>query len=156
IGRRIEAAQKILEDLTRQREEAANGQRESIAEATRQAEQLVSSSLSSAQEQWQSHLSGELEAAHTRWQIAGDNAFAGAQEKAYSALVERATGLRSELQNEVERQTESVRWAAAQARNETEQHAAGLRESLNGHASQIEAALARASEASERLESFSA
>jgi hypothetical protein len=155
IGARAEAAQRLVEGAARQREEAASAQRDSVAAAAREAQQQVASSLASAQEQWQAQLTGELEAAQTRWQIAVDNALAGTQERAAGLLNERANALRSELQQESERQAEAVRQAAANARSESEHHAAGLKDSMNTHTAQIESALARASEASERLEHFS-
>jgi len=156
IGARVQAAQKAIEEAAREREEAANAQRESIAAAARDAQQQVASSVSSAQDHWQAHLTGESEAAQSRWQIAVDNAFSGAQERAAGALNERANGLRSELQQEAERHAETVRNAATHARNESEQHAGGLRDALNAHTAQVEATLARANEASSRLENFSA
>jgi archaellum component FlaC len=156
IGSRVEAAQEQIEEAARLREETAGAQREAIEAAAHAAQQQIASSVSSAQEHLQSHLTGELEAAQTRWQIAVDNSFAAAHERAAGVLNERANGLRSELQQEAERQADTVRQAAAHSRNESEQHAGGLRDALNAHAAQMEASLARANEASNRLESFSA
>jgi archaellum component FlaC len=156
IGSRVEAAQKQIEEAARQREETAGAQRETIEAAAHAAQQQIASSVSSAQEQLQSHLGGELEAAQTRWQIAVDNSFAAAHERAAGVLNERANGLRSELQQEAERHADTVRQAAAHARDESERHAGGLRDALNAQAAQMEATLARANEASSRLENFSA
>jgi hypothetical protein len=158
-GARADAAHKLIEETARQREESANGQRESIEGAAREAQQQVASSIASAQEHWQAYLTGELEAAQTRWQIAVDNTFASAQERAAGSLTERANGLHSGLQQESARQADAVRQAAAEARAETERHAeshaANLRESMAAHVAQAESTMARATEASDRLEHFS-
>jgi hypothetical protein len=155
IGARVDAAQKQIDETARQREDSANAQRESIANTSREAQEVVASTLASAQQQWQAHLTGELEAAQTRWQISLDNTLAGAQERAANSLNERANGLRSELQQEVERQSEVVRQAGAQARSDVERHALTLRDSVSERISQLEGSLARASEASDKLDNFS-
>jgi hypothetical protein len=160
IGARVEAAQKQIEESAGQREQVASEQRESVAAAAREAQQQVTASLGSAQEHWQAHLTGELEAAQTRWQISVDNTFASVQERAASSLGEHVnslqTSLHGNLQQEATRQAEAVSQAAADARSETERHAAGLRESMAAHVTQAEGSLARATEASERLETFAA
>jgi hypothetical protein len=156
IGSRLEAAQKLIEETARQREEIASAQRETIEATAREVQQQTASSMSSAQERWQSHLAGELEAAQTRWQIILDNSFVAAHERAAGVLNERANGLLGELQQEAERQADTVRQAAAHARNESEQHAGGLRDALNAQTAQMETTLARANEVCNRLENFSA
>jgi hypothetical protein len=155
VGARVDAAQKQIEEAARQGEESANALRESIASATREAQEAVGASLASAKQDWQSHLTGELEAAQTRGQISLDNAIAGAQERAANSLNERTNGLRGELQQEVERQSEVVRQAGAHARSDVERHAMNLRDSVSERIAQLEGSLARATEASERLEHFS-
>jgi Root hair defective 3 GTP-binding protein (RHD3) len=156
IAARAEAVRNLIEETARQREESANAHRESVASAGDDARQQIALSLAAAQQHWQSQLTGELEAAQSRWQIAIDNAFASAQQRAADALNERANSLRSELQQEAERQAEAVRQAGSNSRNESEYHANALRDSLNAQAAQIEGAIGRAREASDRLENFSA
>jgi hypothetical protein len=156
IDSRVEAAQKLMEETARQREETASAQREAIEATAREVQQQIASSMSSTQEHWQSNLTGELEAAQTRLQIILDNSFAAAHERAAGALNERANGLLAELQQQVERQSDAVRQAAALARTESERHAGGLRDAQNVQTAQMEATLARANEVSNRLENFSA
>jgi hypothetical protein len=156
IGARAEAAQRAMEEAARQREETVSAQRESLAAAAKEAQQQVASSFASAQGNWQTHLLGEMEAAQTRWQIAVDNAFAGAQERAAGSLNERANALASEFQQEAERLGGAFRQTAAEVGSQSEQKVAGLRESMRAHTERMEGALARAGEASERLENFSA
>lgn len=156
IASHSETAQKLIEEAARQREETASTHRQTIEATARDVQEQITSSMSSAQERWHSHLNGELEAAQTRWQAALDNSFAAAHERAAGVLEERANGLRVELQQEADRRADTVRQVAASTRNESEQHAGGLRDALNEQAAQMEARLARANEASDRLENFSA
>jgi hypothetical protein len=156
IGSRVEAAQKLIEETARQREETASAQRETLEATASEVQQQIGSSMSSAQERWQSHLTGDLEAAQTRWQIILDNSFAAAHERAAGVLTERANGLLADLQQESKRQADTVHQASAHARNESEQHASGLRDAMNAQTAQVEATLARANEVSNRWEHFSA
>ena len=156
IAARAVTVRQNIEQAARQDEETVNARRDSLAAAANEAQQQFASSLASAQENWQAHLTSEVEAAQARWQLAVDSAFAGAQERAASSLDERAKALLSEFQQETERQAHTLRQAAADAGNESEHRAAGLRESMQAHVERMEGALVRAGEASERLENFSA
>jgi hypothetical protein len=155
IAARAEAAHRAMEEAGRQREETANAQRESLAVAANEVQQQVASSLASAQGNWQAHLTGETDAAQARWQAAVDNAFASAQERASHSLHERADSLVSKLQYEADRLRDDLREAAADAGTQSERHIAGLQESLQDPTARLEGALARAGEASDRLDNFS-
>ncbi len=156
ITTRVEAARRAMEEAARQRDETYKAQRESLAAAANEAQQQITSSFTSAQENWRAHLTGEVEAAQTRWQATVDSAFAGVQERAADSLNERANAIATELQRETQRQSVALNATAAEAASRSEQHVAGLRESMQGHTERMEGALARAGEASERLENLSA
>jgi len=156
MAARSEAARRAIEEAARHREETVNAQRESLAATANEAQQQVASSFASAQENWQAHLTGEVEAAQMRWQMAVDNAFAGAQERASSLLSERANALTSEFQRETQSLGHTLHKTAEETANRSERHVAGLQESMQAHTARMEGALTRAGEASERLENFAA
>jgi hypothetical protein len=156
IGARAEAAQRAIEEAARRREELLGAQLESLAAAANEAQQRIASSFAPAQENWDAHVNGEIEAAQARWQIALDNAFAGAQERAAGLLNERASALASEFHREAERLGGALHQAATDAGNQSGRHIAELQASTEAHAERLEGALTRAGEASERLENFSA
>jgi hypothetical protein len=84
---------------------------------------------------------------------------AAAREAVGSAANEaeqRIAGLRNALQEQVERQTATVRESLSGVTSETEQRISGLRNSLQEQSQWLETALGRATEATERLEHFSA
>jgi hypothetical protein len=110
----------------------------------------------SAQDKWQRDLASEAEAAQTRWQIAVDNAFAAAQERAAGSLNERANGLLSAFQQEAERLGGTFRSSATDLAEKSERQAQGLRESLQAQTARAEAATARAAVTSEHLEQLAA
>jgi hypothetical protein len=155
IAARAEAAQAAVDAAARQREETLGSQRESLAAAANEIQQQVASALASAQSTWQNHVTGETEAAQMRWQTAVNSALSGAQERAAGSLNEHANTLLSQFQQEAERLAGTFRAAANGAATQSEQQLAGLRESIQTHSERMEAALARAAEASERLEHLS-
>jgi hypothetical protein len=155
IAASAEAAHLAVDATTRQREETLGSQKESLAAAANEIQRQLAAALASAQSTWQSHLAQETEAAQARWQTAVDGALSAAQERAAGSLNERANTLLSQFQQESERLTGTFREAANGAASQSEQQLAGLRESLQTHGDRVEAALARAAEASERLEQLS-
>jgi hypothetical protein len=156
IAARSESARAAVEETARQREEAANAQRESISQAADEAQRQIAAAAASAQANWQSHLNAELEAAQGRWQITLENSLAASHQSATGAMSERADALVSALQQEAERHSKMLRHDAEEARAQSDQHHAGIRESLQALVDQMQGALARANEASERLDNFSA
>jgi hypothetical protein len=156
ISGRVDMAHRELEEHARQREEAANAQRESWAGGANEIQQQIASTLASARGDWQAHLAGETQAAQERWQSSVESAFTRVQERASQALNERTNELVSQLEAESGRLRETVREAAADAATETEQRIAGLRDSLQENAGRLEGAISRASEVHDKLENWSA
>jgi hypothetical protein len=155
IAARADAANLAVDAAARQREEALESQKESLAAAANEIQQQMASALASAQSTWQNHATLETEAAQVRWQAAVDSALSAAQERGASSLNEHAHTLLSQFQQESERLAGTFQEAANGAASQSEQRLAGLRESIQTHSERMEAALARAAEASERLEQLS-
>ncbi len=155
IAASADATHVAVDAAVRQREETLASQKDSLAAAANEIQQQMAATLASTQSTWQSHVAQETEAAQARWQTAVDTALSAAQERASGSLNERANTLLSQFQQESERLAGTFREAASGAASQSEQQLAGLRESIQAHSERMEAALARAAEASERLEQLS-
>jgi hypothetical protein len=156
IAARAEAAQRVLEETARQREQALAARLESLSAAENQAQQHTAATIADAQAKWRSDLAGEAQAAQTRWQMAVDSAFVAAQDRAAGALNERANGLLTAFQQETERLGANFRASAAELSEKSDRDAQGLRETLQTHTERAAAAASRAAETSERLEQLAA
>jgi hypothetical protein len=156
IAARAEAAQRTLEEMAKQREQALTAGLASLSAAGNEVQRHTTATIAAAQAKWQGDLAGEAEAVQTRWQIAVENALAAAQDRAASALNERANGLLSAFQQEAERLGGDFRLSAAELSEKFDRHAQGLRETLQANTERAEAAASRAAETSERLEQLAA
>jgi hypothetical protein len=156
ISARAEAAQKAMEDATRQSAELIAAKLELLSASVQEVQQHTASALKAAQGKWQTDLAGEVEAAQMRWQIAVDNAFSSAQERAASSVGERTNALFSAFQQEAERLGSSVRASAAEVAEKSERQVQNLRDSLQAQSERAETAAARATGTSERLEQLAA
>jgi hypothetical protein len=152
---RAEAATRALEEAATQKEVTATGQREALLAAAKEIQEQVSIALSTARSTWHDQLASELEAAQVRWRTAVKSTLAEAQDRAAGGLNEHASGLISQLREEMERHAAAAREAVAGAAVESEQRIAALRDGLQAHSQQLEAALTRAGEVSEKLEHHS-
>jgi hypothetical protein len=155
IAARAEAAQLAVDAAARQRDEMLGSQKESLAATANEIQQQMAATLASAQSTWQNHLTQETEAAQARWQTAVDTALSAARERSAESLNDHANTLLSQFQQESERLAGTFREVANGAASQSEQQLAGLRESIQSQSERMEAALARAAEASERLEQLS-
>jgi hypothetical protein len=156
IAARGEAAQRTLEEMAAQRQQTLAASLESLSAAGNEVQRHTTATMAAAQAKWQGDLAGEAEAVQTRWQVEVDNAFAAAQDRAASALNERANELLSAFQQEAERLGGDFRLSAAQLSEKSDRHAQGLRENLEANTERAEAAATRAAETSERLEQLAA
>jgi hypothetical protein len=153
---RAETATRALEEAAKQREETATAQREALNAAANEIQQQLTGALSSAQTSSHGQLASELEAAQTRWRAAIESTFAETQDRAAGALNEHARGLMTRLQEEMAGHAAAARESATSSATEAEQRMAALRDALQEQTQQLEAALARAGETSQRLERHSA
>ncbi len=133
---RIEEAARKAEEVARQREETAGSHRETLATGLNQIQERVNGSLAEAQNALREQMAREAETAQARWQSSLDLAIQIAEEKASERLRERAKSLREEFQEESEKQS------------------AALRQSLELRSQQLEETLARASQATDKLEHY--
>jgi hypothetical protein len=156
IAARAEAAQRALEEMAGQRQQTLAASLESLSAAGNEVQRHTTATIAAAQAKWKGDLAGEAEAVQTRWQVAVDNAFAAAQDRAASALNERANGLLSAFQQEAERLGGDLRLSAAELSEKFDRQAQGLRETLQANTERAEAAASRATETSERLEQLAA
>jgi hypothetical protein len=156
IAARAEAAQRTLEEMAGQREQALAASLASLSAAGNEVQRHTTATIAAAQAKWQGDLAGEAETVQTRWQVAVDHAFAAAQDRAATALNERANGLLSAFQQEAERLGGDFRLSAAELSEKSDRHAQGLRETLQANTVRAEAAASRAAETSERLEQLAA
>jgi len=136
IAARVETASRAIEEAARQREEAAGLQRELIQNSASEIQQQVSAVLAGAQNSWQSQFTAELEAAKTNWHASVEAGLTAARERSAEALNEHSDGLQAQLREEGARQK------------------AALHELLEGQAQRLEAAVANAGVAGEKLEHF--
>jgi hypothetical protein len=130
-----EAARKAKEEA-QQRDEAAGKQFEVLAGGLNETHQRVSSSLAEAQSAFREQLAREVEAAQGRWTSTLESALQAAEEKASERLREKAKNLRAEFLEENEKQ------------------GAALQQALAERSKQVEETLARANQATEKLEHY--
>ncbi len=136
VAARIDEAARKAEELARQREENAGSQQQSLAAGLGQIQERVSGSLAEAQNALRDQLAREVEAAQSRWQGTLEEATRFAEENAAGRLREKAKDLRAEFEQESQKQT------------------AALRQSLEVRSQQLEETLARANQATEKLEHY--
>jgi hypothetical protein len=156
LAARVEAVQRASDEAARKHEESLGAYHEALAASGSALQQNVSASLGTVQTKFQADLAGETEAAQSRWQIAVDNAFAAAQERAAGSVNERANALLSAFQQEAEGVSGTFRASAADVIEKADRQAQTVRELLQAQTERAEAASARAAETSERLEQLAA
>jgi hypothetical protein len=153
IQRQFESAVRTSGEVLKQLDEAVVSQREALSSAANDVQQRAAEALAAAQSSWHAQLASELEAAQARWRAAMDSTIAEAQDRAAGGLNEHARSLLLHLQEEMARQTAAMREAAAGTAAESEQKTAALRDTLQQEAHRLEAALARAGQSAEQMES---
>lgn len=161
IAASAESVTRVVEERSRQQEANAATVEQSLA-ATLQSlhsqvnaiEQRASALLSNTQDTLQDHFAGEMDAVQARMQIAVDNAIASAQIHAADSLNGHANGVLAQFQLETELLQAGFRDSAVIASSERDLHLAALRDATRSEAANVEATLARASEALARLEQF--
>ena len=126
----------LQEDATRQ----ASAARDSIAGAAAEAEQRVAALRSAVSEAAEQHAVATRDAAAV----------------AVAAAEQHLARLRGALQDDAARQVSAARESISGAASEAEQHLSGLRNSLQEQSRQLESALTRAFECTDRLEHLSA
>ncbi len=136
VATRIEEAARRSEELERQRQATAGAERETLAAGWNQIQERISSSLTDAQNALREQLAREVEAAQARWQDSLGNTLQTAEEHASERLRDKAATLRAEFLGESEKQ------------------GAALRQSLEARSQQLEETLARANQATEKLEHY--
>jgi hypothetical protein len=156
IVARAESATRAHEEAAKQREEAATAQLEALRAAANEIQQQVTAALSSAPSFSHGQLASELEAVQARWREAIENTLLEAQDRAAGGLNEHARGLMTQLQDEMARHARVARESAASTVTEAEQRMTALRDALQEQTQRLESALARAGEASQRVEQHSA
>jgi len=156
IEQRVDAATRSIGEAVNQQEQTATSQRDALSSAANEIRQHVESAIAAAQSSWQGQLASEMEAAQVRWRAAIEGTLAEAQDRAAGGLNEQARGLFATLQEEMARHATAVRESAAGTKLEAEQRMAALREALQEQAQRLEAALQRARESSERIETHAA
>jgi hypothetical protein len=152
IQQQVAVAARTAGEAAKQLEETTAKQREALSSGANEAQQQSAEALAAAQSLWHSQLASELEAAQARWRAAMESTLAEAQDRAAGGLNEHARGLVSQLQEEMARHTAAMREAAAGTAAESERKMAALRDSLHEQSQRLEAALARAGQASEQIE----
>lgn len=154
VTHRAEAAVRDIAESTRQQEQNLIDRQNTLNAAAIETEKRLNSSLESAQHTWQSCLAGEMEAVQARGQIAIDNALAEAQSRAANSINEHANTLLGSFQRESELLIAGFREAANAASTEDKRRLAELQDSATVQTERLEIALARADEASARLDNF--
>jgi len=154
IAANAEASTRALEEAAHRHEQAVASHQEFLNSAASEMQQQLAAALSSAQANWQSQLAGELEAAQARWHCTLENTLALSQERAASGLIEHGRALVAQLQQEMTRHAASLRDSTAGSASETEQRLNALRQALDQQSQRLEEALARAGESSAHLDQY--
>jgi hypothetical protein len=132
----IEEAGRKAKEEAQQRDEAAGRQFEALAGGLNETHQRVSGSLAEAQNAFREQVAREMEAAQGRWASTLESTLQAAEEKASERLREKAKNLRAEFLEENEKQ------------------GAALQQALAERSKQLEETLARANQATEKLEHY--
>ena len=148
IAKRAEEATRVVNEAAKQQEEAAAAQRELLNSAAN----VIQQQVAAAQSSWQERLASETETARTRWRETLEGSVAEAQDRAAGRLNEHVGALMAQLREETERHAAAVRELAASVAAESEQRMAALRYAVQEQSQRLESALGRASETSQRLE----
>jgi hypothetical protein len=156
IEQRVEAATRTIGETASQHEQTATSQRDALNSAANEIRQHAELAIAAAQSSWQGQLASEVEAVQVRLRAVIEGTLAEAQDRATGGLNEHARGLFVTLQDEMTRHATVMRESAAGTKLETEQHVAGLQQALQEQSQRLEAALQRARESSDRIESHAA
>jgi hypothetical protein len=156
IDQRVEAATRTIGETASQHEQTATSQRDALNSAASEIRQHAELTIAAAQSSWQGQLASEVEAVQVRLRAVIEGTLAEAQDRATGGLNEQARGLFVTLQDEMTRHATVMRESAAGTKLETEQHVAGLQQALQEQSQRLEAALQRARESSDRIESHAA
>jgi len=148
----LETATDSLEATFQQAEETA-ARLKTHAEL---AESQLTSAVTSAQSTWQEQVSKELETAQAKLSESLDSTLAEAQDRAAGGLNEHLRSLLAQLQEETERHAAVVRESAGAAGAEWEQKLAAMREAAQEQSQKLESILTRAGETHQQLEQHSA
>jgi hypothetical protein len=136
VSAQLEEAARKAEEEARQREQQAAAHREALATAVSEIQQRAGVVQNEAQGSLREQLTQEVQAAQARWQSELENAANAAQQRAAESLKSVGEEVRKQVEEEGSKQSGAVRAA------------------LEEHSRQLEETLARAREATERLEQF--
>ncbi len=134
VAARIQESAQKTEEQLKSHHEATARLTENLIGGLNETHQRISGSLNETQNAFRDQLTREAESAQARWASALEEAIQSAQEKASHRFLEKAKNLRSEVLEEVEKQS------AAQL------------EIIEQRARQLEETLERANQATEKLE----
>ena len=153
IQQQLTAAAQTASEAAQRQEEAATKQREAWSRIAHEIEQQTAGAMAAAQLSWHGQLASEIEAAQTRWRATMEGTLTEAQDRAAGGLNEHARGLLARMEEEILRHAAAGRDSAASALAESEQKLAALHAALQVELGRLKAAMARAGESSEQLES---
>lgn len=134
VAARLEDAKRLAEQESLQREQSAGEQLETLKTAVDEVHQRMASAIEEVRNSLAQHVSHELGAAESRLHSSVESTVRATQEQASASLLDQARSLRAEFHEEGAKQNEA------------------LREALAEQARRLEETLARAKEATERLE----
>jgi hypothetical protein len=133
----VAAAAREAEEVARQRQESAAAHQQNLQTALSELNQHAGQTVAEAQNALRAQVGQEIQAAQTHLQGAVQSALEIAQQKAEERMQQRAKELRAGIKEEAKQQQEEI---------------CGV---LDERARELEASLARANEAAERIEHFS-
>lgn len=149
-----ESASQSADESRRRHQSTAEGLISALHKTAEEIREQISAFGVNAQSDWQKQVEGELEAAQSRLQILADNTISAAQVDAAKAINDHANGVIAQFQQETERLQTAFQQAAAVASAESDLQVKGLHAAADTEIGRLEHAIARASEAGGKLETF--
>ncbi|HUL14802.1 MAG TPA: hypothetical protein VLV88_02305 [Terriglobales bacterium] len=159
IQERMDAAARAMEETAKQHEQAAAARQEAFGAAAEQMQRQLGAAMAEAEASLQARITGELDAAQGRLQGAAESAAAAAREQTSAGVDEQVqtarARLQEQIQNETERHAARLRDAAAAIHEEAERRLGAFRHSIQNESGRLDASLATAQGSIQQLEQFS-
>ncbi len=158
LAERVESAARAIEEAARQREESAGAHWGSLSAEVGQAREQLHDAVADAKSALEQHVAERLGGVKEQLQGTSDDVVNSAQERIASSLQEHSNRLVAQLHENLEVETArhagGIQEVATRASNEVEQKLQQLRETAQGEAGRLDAAVQRANATIENLDQF--
>lgn len=158
IREHADTAARAIEEAAKSNVQAVGDRQEAMGAAAEQMREQLTAAIAEAEASLQERISKELDAAQSRLQSAAETAATSAKENAAVGIQEQVQAVRDRLQEDIrieaEQHAATLRGSATAIHAEAEQRLTGLRDSLQGEASRLDASVAAAQDSAQEIERY--